>query len=197
MPGDVEAPGWRAIDEALARLYPEQEPMHWATKGGIHFGDALQGVSAYEAAGHWHYVTYGLSELFAKESEFPEQSGFGCELTLRVARSADEAPLWPTTLLERLAQTVWDGSDYAVGDRVDVGGPITGEDDTAIDVLAVAVDPELGEIDTPHGRLTFKQLVGITDAEWEDMQRTSTEHVLRRLRVDNPLLLTDVNRATR
>jgi hypothetical protein len=192
----TEAPGWGAIDEALERLYPEQEPKHWATQRGIDLGDGLQGVSAYRANGHWHYVSYGLSELFAKESEFPDQSGFGYELTFRVARPTDEAPLWPATLLERLAQTVWDGSDYAIGDRVGVGGPITGNDDTALDALAVVLDPELGEIDTPHGRLAFKQLVGITAAEWKEMKRTSTEQVLRRLQANNPLLVTDAHRAT-
>jgi hypothetical protein len=98
--------------------------------------------------------------------------------------------------LKRLAQTVWDGSDYAIGDRVGVGGPITGNDDTALDALAVVLDPELGEIDTPHGRLAFKQLVGITAAEWKEMKRTSTEQVLRRLQANNPLLVTDVHRAT-
>lgn len=94
--------------------------------------------------------------------------------------------------MERLAKTVWDSSDYAIGDRVGVGGPITGRPITALDALAVVLDPELGEIDTPHGRPAFKQLVGMTAAEWEEMKRTSTEQVLRGLHVNNPLLVTDV-----
>jgi hypothetical protein len=65
----MDAPGWDAIDEALQRPYPEQEPQHWATQRGIAFGEALQGVSAYEAADHWHYISYGLSELFAKSAQ--------------------------------------------------------------------------------------------------------------------------------
>src|SRR4051812_23133231 len=101
MGAETEAPGWDAIEQALARLYPGQEPMHWATKLGVALGDALQGISAYEAADHWHYVTYGLSELFVKESETPETSGFGYEFTLRIARTSDAPPAWPAGLLER------------------------------------------------------------------------------------------------
>ena len=37
---------------------------------------------------HWHFVTYGFSELFGKSQDnSPDKSGFGFELTFRVAES--------------------------------------------------------------------------------------------------------------
>ncbi|MDI9654077.1 suppressor of fused domain protein, partial [Burkholderia cenocepacia] len=50
--------------------------------------DPLDGISVWRRAApvpHWHFVTYGLSELYAKESDDPAVSGFGFELTMRVA----------------------------------------------------------------------------------------------------------------
>ena len=88
------APGWDAIDEALAGAYGDQEPKHYGTiiKYSLGGPDPLDGVSVYEHAGppaHWHYVSYGLSELYQKESEDLELSGWGIELTFRLVRGAD------------------------------------------------------------------------------------------------------------
>ena len=119
---DDEAPGWDAIDAAFARLYPGVEPAHFATARGIGLGDALQGISAFPADGHWHLVTYGLTELFEKESPYPQQSGFGYELTFRVRRAGDEPPpRWALNVLEQIARTVVDGTDYAAGHRLQTG----------------------------------------------------------------------------
>lgn len=87
------APGWDAIDAALARLYPGVVPVHLAPFPGAHMpGGGVQGISAYPAAGHWHLVSYGLSELFEKVSRQPEISGWGFELTIRVARLPGRTP---------------------------------------------------------------------------------------------------------
>ncbi|MGW2857788.1 hypothetical protein ACWDAZ_40260, partial [Streptomyces sp. NPDC001215] len=74
-----EASGWDAIDAALAPFYPGITPFHvgyFPPKGFE--GGALQGCSAYPAEGHWHYVTYGLSELYTPgEDDDPDWSGWG------------------------------------------------------------------------------------------------------------------------
>lgn len=36
-----------------------------------------RGVSAFAEPDHWHLVSYGLTELFGKESDVVEISGFG------------------------------------------------------------------------------------------------------------------------
>jgi hypothetical protein len=194
-PEDPPAPGWDAIDAALAGLYPGIEPRHVGYVPGVAFGSGLQGASAFPADGHWHYVTYGLSELFAEEPE-SEVSGWGFELTMRVARDpADggQAPGWPFTLLEQMGRHVrGNGVVLAAGHRVDLRAPITGDDlQTRLTALAFTADPQLGRIATPNGRVDFLQAVGITDDELSEMKASSTATVLATLAERNPLLITD------
>ncbi|GAB2914304.1 hypothetical protein GCM10027093_61040 [Paraburkholderia jirisanensis] len=67
---DDGAPGWKAIDCALARLYPGQQPKHYGTliKWRLGGPDPLDGISVWkrkDPVPHWHFVTYGLTELYA------------------------------------------------------------------------------------------------------------------------------------
>jgi hypothetical protein len=67
-----DAPGWDAIDAALLPLYGDREPYHVGTVVPYAAGgpDPIHGISAYhnaEPGPHWHFVTYGFSELWAKE----------------------------------------------------------------------------------------------------------------------------------
>ena len=50
-------------------------------------GDSpLQGISIYEGEDYWHFVTYGLSELYEKESDNKEISGYGMEFTFKLKK---------------------------------------------------------------------------------------------------------------
>lgn len=194
---EVAAPGWDAIEAAIRRLYGAQEPRHVGYTPGLAYGSGLQGCSAYRAADHWHFVTYGLTELWAKESgSDPAISGWGYELTIRVrAPASPSAPNWPFDLLEKVARyTHRNSHPFAVGDRLDPGSPITGQPDTSLVAIAFALDPALPRIDSANGRLEFRQLVGITREELEEMRQSSTAVVLDRIRVSNPLLITDPGR---
>jgi hypothetical protein len=165
----------------------------------------LQGCSAYDAGDHWHYVSYGLSELYEKQpADDPEFSKWGLEITFRVAKASadgDQPPGWPFDLLNRIAN--WVNRDAVLlepGLRINLGQPITGHPTVAgsppteLITLVVTPDPQLPEIDTPNGRVSFLQLVGVTPAEYGEMVASSTADVLARLAVDNPLLATDVTR---
>ena len=193
-----DAPGWDAIDAALAARYGDQQPRH---DGSGVPAPHLQACSAYAADGHWHYVTYGLSELFEPiPGADPEVSGWGFELTMRVPRVDEEPPRWPFRMLDEIAQYVNDSrSLLAPGHRLDFRQPVTGhpgiEDApaTGLTVFAFAVDPELGEIDTPNGRVVFLQAVGVTAEEKGWMLASSTAGVLADR--GDPLLLTDPSRA--
>lgn len=189
-----EAPGWAAIDAALRGLYGEQEPRHVAYMPGLALGSGLQGCSAYRGNGYWHYVSYGLTELWQKEEGGdPDVSGWGYELTMRVRQGGeDDAPGWPFDLLEKLARhTQTQDQPFWVGDRPDLAGPITGSTDSRLVAVAVVVDPELGAVASPNGSFEFRQVVGITADELEEMRATSTDQVLQRLATGNPLLVTD------
>ena len=111
---------------------------------GSPLGSPLQGASAYPEADHWHFVTYGLTELFGKESDIAEISGFGYELTMRVRRDGEEQPPdWPFALLAKVAAAARAGHEFSVGHRLQVGGPITGAQGCVMEAIAFTSDPSL------------------------------------------------------
>lgn len=85
---------------------------------------------------HWHYVSFGLSDLhgdgrvhMTENIENPEQrSGMGFELTFRLLRkpssdyhekkpNEDLPPIWPANLLQQLARYVFQsGNQLCAGE---------------------------------------------------------------------------------
>ncbi|KOP68264.1 branched-chain alpha-keto acid dehydrogenase subunit E2 [Bacillus sp. FJAT-18019] len=194
--------GWDAIEEAVTKLYGEQEPKHYGTAIPYILGgqDPLDGLSAYKAESpspHWHIVTFGFSELYEKESEDPEYSGYGFELTFRVAREKDEVepPAWALNLLQNMARYVFNsGNVFTAGDYLDANGPICLGADTQLTALAFIPDPELDIIHTPNGRVEFLQMVGITDDELEAMKIWNTRGLLEAGKEEIPGYITDLSR---
>lgn len=194
--------GWNAIDSALKAVYGEQQPLHWgpilhASIGGP---DPLDGISVYRVAdpAHWHFVSYGMSELYAKDSDDPEVSGWGFEFTLRLRRGSDsEPPAWTLNFLNNLARYVFQtGNAFAVGHHMDLNGPIAVGVDTAIRAITFATDGELTPVATPHGRLAFLQVVGLTLDEYDAVQAWDAQKFLDLRRLRDPLLLTDLARSS-
>ena len=201
----TDTPGWDAINAALAPLYAGQEPRHYGTALPYTLGgqDPLDGISVYWADApvpHWHYVTYGFSELYAKESSDADASGYGFELTFRLAAAPGEdatstPPVWPLNLLQNLARYVFgSGNVFEDGHHLNANGPIALETDTRLCHLAFIADPQLPARDTANGHLQFLQLVGLTDEEMEAVKRWSTRDVLLALQPAMPLWITDLHR---
>ncbi len=196
--------GWDTLDAALAKLYGDVNPAHWGTLVPYALGgdDPLHGVSAYAAGGakpHWHYVTYGFTDLFEKETDDPEVSGFGFELTFRLARSAADTtpPTWPIGMLQNLARYVFKtGNVFAPGHHMDANGPICLDSETALRAIAFTTDPELPAQRSPHGGFELVQIVGITLDELEALQAWNTESFLELARTRDPQLVTDLARTS-
>lgn len=201
---NLEAPGWDAIDRALAPLYPGQEPKHFGNIIGYALGgpDPIRGISAYkrlEPVPHWHFVTYGFSELYEKESDIMEESGWGFELTMRLKTTADadEPPIWPLNFLQNLARYVFSsGNVFRSGDYLNANGPIEAGTSSLIRSVAFISDPELPPIETPNGHVTFLQVVGITDDEELAAKQWATLKLLGIFGEHLPLLVTDVDRTS-
>jgi suppressor of fused-like protein len=196
-----EGQGWEAVEAKLASIYGDQEPKHWGTiqrhsEGGP---DPLDGVSAYRAEGppHWHYVTFGFSELYAKTSKNAEESGWGFELSFRLKRESAETspPLWPVMMLQNLARYVFknrvpfDDKHYLAWGR-----PITSLEETNLEATVFRIDPVLGRIDTPNGKVEFLTAIGITEDEHGLVQEQGTGKLLPLLLQGNPLAVTDLKR---
>ncbi|GLW64856.1 hypothetical protein Arub01_31000 [Actinomadura rubrobrunea] len=205
---DESAPGWDAIDGALGRVYGDTEPFHWGTvlKWSLGGPDPLDGISAYrrdDPVPHWHYVSYGMTELYEKESSNPDESGWGFEFTFRLARDPhgpadDEPPVWAANFLQNLARYVFrTGNWFEAGHHIDLNGPIAADRaDTAIRAAAFVQDPELGAISTPHGRVEFLQIVGLTHDEYQSARRWDARSLLETLGPHLPLYVTDLGRGS-
>ncbi|MNI16808.1 Suppressor of fused protein (SUFU) [compost metagenome] len=204
MTEEVNTTGWDAIEEAVRKLYGEQEPKHYGTAIPYMLGgqDPLDGLSAYKVGTpfpHWHIVTFGFSELYEKESNNPDYSGYGFELTFRVARSEDEKepPVWALNLLQNMGRYVFNsGNIFAAGDYLDANGPICLGADTQLTALAFLPDPELDTLHTPNGRVEFLQMVGITEDELEAMKTWNTRGLLEAGKAELPGYITDLSRSS-
>ena len=195
------APGWEAIDTALDHLYDNEEPMHWGTVLPYNLGgeDPLYGVSVYQnhqQQTHLHYVTFGFSDLYEKENDDPEWSGFGFELSFRLADSLKgEPPVWVVNFLQNLARYVFQsGNGFGPGHTIPLNSPICLEMDTLIRTVTFVEDPELGVIETPNGKVRFLQVVGLTDDELDATQCWNAARFAELIQNENRLLITDVER---
>lgn len=197
------APGWDAIDQALRAVYGDVEPRHYAAALPASLGgnDPLNGISVYQSEhggrAHWHFVTYGYSELFEKETDDPEVSGFGFEMTIRVTDPEwqDDPPPWVLSLLQNLARYVFrTGNTFAPGHHSPLNGPIALGRETALVAAAFVADPELPAIETPHGSLAFVQLVGLTQDELDAVRAWDTLRFLDVVRAGNPAFVTELTR---
>lgn len=199
---DSEAPGWDAIDTCLEKLYPGTQPLHFGTAIPWSLGgpDPLNGISAYWRPlpiPHWHFVTYGFSELYEKESNDPDVSGYGFELTFRLAAGDDTSapPHWAMNFLQNLARYVFkSGNVFADGHWMTANGPISLASATKICSMGFATDPELPAVDTPNGKLEFLQVVGLTLDEEHAAKRWKTKEMLNVFLPYMPMWVTDLER---
>lgn len=91
MSEEINTQGWDAITAAFEKRYPDQvDPLHFGTLISWQLGgnDPLKGISVYDGGDYWHFVTYGFSELYEKEWENKEYSGFGFELTMKLKKAS-------------------------------------------------------------------------------------------------------------
>ena len=201
---DDHAPGWDAIDAALAPIYGKTEPLHFGTvmPYGMGGNDPIHGISVYartDPMPHWHFVTYGFTDLFHKENEDPDESGFGFELTFRLARQLadDQPPNWSLNFLQNLGRYVFStGNRFAAGHKMGLNGPIALDSDTQITAICFSEDPELTELTSEFGKAQFVQIVGITDDEYKLIQEWSTHGLIDILRKKLPFLVTDLHRGS-
>lgn len=201
--GQEVALGWDAIDQALAIGYGEEVPVeHYGTSlmNGEDTEDPLYGISVYlrrQPVEHWHYITYGFTEIYFKESHNVDVSGLGFELTLRVKREENESepPVWPVNLLRNIAIHVFStGKILDNGHSMNVNGPIAQNTRTLLQAVCFKEDSELPIINSPYGKAQFLQVVGITLDELDLMRRWNRKAMIKILNKVTPLCIIDLRR---
>lgn len=169
-----ETSGWDAITQAMLGQYPNQtDPIHYAPVISYRLGgnDPLDGISIYDGGTFYHFVTYGFSELYEKESQHAAYSGLGFELTLKLRkdgiRKREKEHKNICGILQTLARMSFEDGDIFAPEEYIYTGQTTGIDadgSSQITGFLTMQDP-IGTLDTPNGQVQLVQLVGATDAE--------------------------------
>uniref|UniRef100_A0A8C9V3K6 Suppressor of fused homolog n=1 Tax=Scleropages formosus TaxID=113540 RepID=A0A8C9V3K6_SCLFO len=212
----VFPPGLQAIYGECRRLYQDQpNPLQVTAIVKYWLGgpDPLDYISMYRNLGcpaqeiqeHWHYVSFGLSDLYGdnRVHEFtgPDgPSGFGFELTFRLKREPDETapPTWPAELMQGLARYVFQSENtFCSGDHISWHSPLDNSE-SRIQHMLLTEDPQLQPVQTPFGLVTFLQIVGVCTEELQAAQQWNGQGVLDLLRsvhmAGGPWLITDMRR---
>lgn len=175
MEEDIKAFGWDAITKEFNRLYPNQDnPKHYGTLINWEFGgnDPLRGISIYDSGDSWHFVTYGLTELYEKVSENKDVSGFGMEFTFRLKKDYSEKEESEIKcicgILQSIARLTLVNKEIFKPYEYLYSGQTTGIDanqKSNITGFITIPDVKANEIDTPNGKVIFVEFVGVTDRE--------------------------------
>jgi len=198
-------PGLDAISVKEKEIYADQQQTHWATILPYELGgpDPLWAIECFRSAKqkkHLHYISLGFTNLWYDE-QFAEDetNGFGFELTFRCIPTSDDAevPVWPANFLQNIAKYVFK-SQKGFNDfhYMSANGPIRSGTNTEITAFTFCTDAEMGEIDTPHGKVKFLQLFGITSNEYNDLKekKYTARELVAKHKINNPLLITDLKR---
>lgn len=210
---EEDAVGWDCIDDALAKIYDKQQERHYGTviKYCIGGEDPIDGFSIYDQQQpifYRHIISYGMSELYYNpEKAGGEFSKWGFEFTFRIVpfagdkdeENAKHEPHWAINVMQNLARYVFESGNFFDTYHFNpCNGTIRADTDTKLVGVAFVPDPQLPKMDTPHGEVIFLQMVGLTQAEldwlWQDPKRSRCEELIDKMRVDNPLLITDLTR---
>lgn len=210
--------GLKAMIDKLRTAYPDQpNPLQVTTVLKFWLGghDPLDYISMFSHRGdysknippHWHYVSFGLSDLHgdgrvhainSDEGEQSSRSGMGFELTFRLQKTREEEraekenpneklkpPTWPASLMQNLARYCFrTGNRLCFGDNIPWRKGLDDRFDTPLQNILIAEDPQLGSFRTPFGTVDFCQVVGVTYEELEQATRWNGQGILNYMRHD-------------
>lgn len=170
---DIDSTGWDAIVEAFEELYPGQkDPKHYGVLIPWSLGgkDPLDGISIYDGGDYWHFVSFGLSELYEKESENLEYSGFGMELTLKLKKGSydvDGELACVCGIFQQIARLVFNGEMFYPYEYLYTGQTqgMDSQGQSNITGFITVPEPKRELINTPNGKVELLEFIGVTDAE--------------------------------
>lgn len=171
----INAQGWDAITKECERIYPNQtNPKHYGTLINWNLGgnDPLEGISIYDGGDYWHFVTYGLSELYEKESNNQDISGYGMEFTLKLKKDNyedEEAEIKCICgILQAIARITFTKGELFKAYEYLYTGQTTGIDtkmQSNITGFITIPDNNFNSINTPNGTVDFVEFIGVTNDE--------------------------------
>ena len=166
--------GWDAITKECERRYKGQNPQHFGTLIKWNFGgnDPLDGISIYDGGDYFHFVTYGLSELYEKESENKDISGYGMEFTFKLKKdnyeNEEDEIKCICNILQSIARLTFTKGEIFKPYEFLYTGQTQGIDakmKSNITGFITIPDTVFNPIDTPNGKLIFVEFIGVTNDE--------------------------------
>ena len=167
--------GMDAIEKEVERVYPNESlytnyvPMIRWDLGGP---DRLDRVTIHDRGDYYKYVTYGLTELYDKESKDQTKSGFGMEFTFKLKKDTykdEEGELKNVVgVLQTLAKaTIVDGEIFKPYEYIYTGQTEVMDTEQKSNIIGFITvpDTEFQSLVTPYGRVDFLALIGITAEE--------------------------------
>ena len=178
-----------AIDPKRILSFAEGGPAVWSV-GVV----AIAGARPYTL-----FVTYGFSHVLSPGAE---REGIQHELSLAVPNDCETQP-WAVALLRHLARYVLSsGNELMVGDVMPCRAPITYipfppqhhamMPATELDSIVVALDPLLPRIETPHGAIEVRRIVGVTMQDLQQLGPLPPAQRVQALAQRDATLLTDI-----
>ena len=171
----IEATGWDSISNAFDEIYPNQKnPKHYGTliKWSLGGKDPLDGISVYDGGDYWHFITYGLSELYEKKSENKEISGYGMEFTFKLKKdnyeNEEDEIMGICGILQSIARmTFTEGEIFKPYEYLYTGQKEGMDTKMKSNITGFITIPEtkIQGIETPNGKVIFVELIGVTDNE--------------------------------
>ena len=132
----------------------------------------MEGISIYDGGDYWHFVTYGLSELYEKETENNDISGYGMEFTFKLKKDNyknEEAEIKCICgILQSIARiTFTKGEVFNAYEYLYTGQTqgIDTEMKSNITGFITISDNKLNPINTSNGKVDFVEFIGATDSE--------------------------------
>ena len=178
---DVNVNGWDAITNLCDKIYPNQEnPKHYGTLISWKLGgnDPLKGISIYDGGDYWHFITYGLSELYEKESAIKDVSGYGMELTFKLKKdnyeNEENEIKCICGILQSIARITFTKGEVFNSYEYLYTGQTEGIDynrKSNITGFITVPDDKFHEINTQNGKVNFVEFIGVTDNELKAIQK--------------------------
>ena len=178
---DVNVNGWDAITNLCDKIYPNQEnPKHYGTLISWKLGgnDLLKGISIYDSGDYWHFITYGLSELYEKESAIKDVSGYGMELTFKLKKdnyeNEENEIKCICGILQSIARITFTKGEVFNSYEYLYTGQTEGIDynrKSNITGFITVPDDKFHEINTQNGKVNFVEFIGVTDNELKAIQK--------------------------
>ena len=198
------APGFDAITNKCEEVYPGQtDPKRYGTIISWEMGgkDPLKSIAIYDGGEYWHFVTYGLSDLYKKTTKNKDLSGYGMEFTLKLKKLKSENEELEIKcicgVLQHIARITFEQGEIFKPNEYIYTGQKEGIDYNSksnITGFITKLDDKLGEIDTINGKVIFVEFTGVTDKELKQIldNKLTVKELYEKLGTD----ITSYNRET-